>query len=282
MLGFSGFTDWVTPILQQTAQAPMDASAWHYYPLDSSQTSSASSATATVAHLLQESASDWPPAGLDFASIVFPPLKATRTSLAPKAELWVDEFAEDSGKTNGSGTGNVVAGALWAADAVGRFAEQGADALFHFMFKGDAEHFYTLLDANYQPRPEYYTYWLYAQQFGDHLVQAQTDAAASVAVHASTLAADNTLRVMLVNKGTTSARTHLTLADYAPRQVHRYQLVGNSLTDTAMALNGQTLTMANINQGAAAIAGVATADACANNVLALPPLSVTLLVFSAI
>lgn len=281
VMGTYNLPDWMTPIVQATAAAPMDAIDWHYYPLDSSQTSTTSSAVPSVAHALQEDASDWPPAGLDFASIIFPHLKTLKKTYAPNAELWVDEFAEDSGVSNGSGISDRVVGALWAADALGRFAEQGADAVFRFIFKAGAEHKYSLIDENYLPRPEYYTYWLYAQQFGDHMVQATSDAQSVVAAHASTKAADGTLRVILVNKTTTAQKAHVTLGDYVPKQVHRYQLIGQQATDTSILLNNSTLTSSNVIRGADAIASVATTDACASTVMSLPALSVTLLIYSA-
>jgi hypothetical protein len=280
VMGTYSLPDWMTPILKATAQTPMDAIDWHYYPLDSSQSSATSSAVPTVAHALQESAPDWPPSGLDFASIIFPHLKSLKASYAPQAELWVDEFAEDSGVANGSGISDRVVGALWAADALGRFAEQGADAVFRFIFKAGAEHKYSLIDENDQPRPEYYTYWLYAQHFGDHVIKAVSDAPAKVAVHASTLQADGTLRVVLVNKTTTAQRAHVVLGDYAAKQAHRYQLIGQEATGTTVSLNNTTLTMANIGQGGQAIAAEGTADACSSTVLALPPLSVTLMIYA--
>jgi hypothetical protein len=280
ILGTLGSPDWLTPILQQTAQNPMDAIAWHYYPMDSSQSLASSSAVPTVAHILQESAPDWPPAGLDFASLIFPILNKLRNTYAPKAQLWVDEFAEDSGVANGGNISDRVVGALWAADALGRFAEQGADAVFRFIYKAGTEHKYSLIDENNVPRPEYYSYWLYAQHFGDHMVKAQTDVPDKVATHASILAADNTLHVVLVNKSSTVQRTQLTLADYAPKQAHRYQLMGQKALATTITLNDQTFTPDAMSRGAQAIASVPTTDACADTVLTLPPMSVTFMIYS--
>ena len=279
IMGTNGSTDWLSPILSGTASSPMDAIVWHYYPMDSSQTAATSSAYPSTAHLLQEDANDWAPAGLDFASQVFPVIEKEKAQYAPNAQVWVDEFAEDSGKLNGQGTGNVVAGALWASDALGRFAEYGADATFHFIFKGEEQHYYTMIDSNNIPRPEYYTYWMYAQQFGDQVVDASSDQIASVSAHAAMRSADGSLRVILTNKLTTAQNARVTLADYKPVSAASFTLEGASYDATTATLNGQTFSMTNIVNGASAIAPQA-AQACSDNVVKLPPYSVTLLVFN--
>ena len=253
ILAEGGNPDWMTPILQG-AGSKMDAVAWHYYPLDSSQTSDTSSATSTPAHLLQESATDWPPAGLDFAGQVMPALAKMRDQYAPNAQLWIDEFAEDSGKLNGGGVSDRVVGALWAADALGRYAENGANAVFKFVFKGEPQHLYTLVDTDNNPRPEYYAYWLYAQHFGDHMVATSNDDPADVAVHSAVRSSDGSLRVMLVNKTARAVGVHLDLADFAPRSAGTYLLQGDSADATAATVNSQALSMDNVVKGQSAIA----------------------------
>ena len=277
ILAAGGNRDWMTPILQG-AGSKMDAVAWHYYPLDSSQTQDSSSAKSTPAHLLQETAPDWPPAGMDFASSVMPALSQMRDRYAPNAQLWIDEFAEDSGKLNGGGVSDRMVGALWAADALGRYAENGANALFKFIFKGAEEHLYTLVDTQNNPRPEYYTYWLYAQHFGDHLVATQSDHMDMVAAHAALRGSDGSLRVLLVNKTQQEQVTHLSLTDFAPRRAAAYVLQGTAYDATAATVNGQTLTQDNVVLGQSAIAPQSAA-ACANNAFKLPPYSVTLLIY---
>lgn len=279
VLGISGQKDWLTPILQGTQGAPMDAVAWHYYPKDSSQTLAGSSAVATPNNLLIETASDWPPAGMDFANTIIPKMRAVMATYAPKAEIWIDELAEDSGKANGQGTADRAVGALWLTDVLGRYAEQGADAAFRFIFKTGGNHGYALLDPNNQPRPDYYAHWLYAQQFGDAMVSSSTTDVTQVAVHAATRKDDGSLRVFLVNKTTASKTVRLKLTGYAPTTAARYQLVGAALDANVMTLNGQSFTPASLANGANAIAAVATTDACTDNVVTLPAVSVTLLNF---
>jgi hypothetical protein len=280
VLGIAGQPNWMAPILAGTKAAPMDAIAWHYYPKDSSQTLAASSATPSPEHLLLETASDWPPAGLDFASQIFPKLQQVRNQLAPKAELWVDEFAEDSGKANGTGLADRAVGALWTADALGRFAEQGADAVFRFIFKTGEDHGYALLDPNNVLRPDYYAMWLYANAFGDQLVSATSSAQANVAAHAALRQGDGSLRVMLVNKTTSPQKVAVSLPDFAASASGRYQLLAKAYLDTSMSLNGSALTAASVANGEAAVAIEGTADACAQTVLTLPPVSVTVMAYA--
>jgi hypothetical protein len=276
-LGQHGNVDWLTPILQ-IAGSQMDAVAWHYYPIDSDNPNTPSSAGPSVAHLLNEDAQDWPPAGMDFVDTIFPGMKSKLQTYAPQAQIWVDEFAEDSGAQNGANLSDQDVGALWAADALGRFAEYGPGALFKFIYKAEPTHKYTLIDNNEAPRPEYYAYWMYAQLWGDRLVKSTSDAPAEVNVHAALRSGDGSLRVMVVNKHSTAEAVRLQIAGYTPSAAQSYVLQGDGYVSTNITLNGTTLSMSNIGLGEKAIAPAA-AQACTDNVMTLPAYSVTLLVF---
>ena len=105
ILSYPPMVDWLSPILQGTASAPMDAIAWHYYPINSSSTDPNSSAYPSAQHLLQEDASDWPPAAMDYTSKVFPVLQQRRDGYNKSTEIWVDEFAEGLRPTQCVGVG---------------------------------------------------------------------------------------------------------------------------------------------------------------------------------
>jgi hypothetical protein len=127
---------------------------------------------------LQGDAPDWPTGGMNYVNLAYPHVRAVRDQYHPGAEIWVDEFAEDPGMLyNGQYLSDRVVGALWAADLLGRYAEQGTDVNFRFLFKGKPDHYYALVDVNNEPRPEYYTYWLYAQVMGDKYVAVQPETA---------------------------------------------------------------------------------------------------------
>ncbi len=279
ILGEHDSTDWLTPILE-AAGSNMNAVSWHYYPLYSStSTSNTSSSTLSIEHLLQEDATDWPPAGLDFGDSIMPHLRSVIAQYAPGAQIWIDEFAEDPGYLAGAGLSDRFVGAIWAADALGRYAEYGVDQIYKFIFRANPEHKYTLLDENEAPRPEYYTYWLYAQHFGTEMVKASSDQSWAVASHAAINPTDGSLRVILVNKQSTPQATRVTLSDFAPSSATQYLLQSSSIDSTQATLNGATLTTSNIGQGPNAIAAT-HAEACKDNIITVPAYSVMLVTFN--
>ncbi|RYF46524.1 MAG: hypothetical protein EOO38_13950, partial [Cytophagaceae bacterium] len=214
--------DWLTPFLKTIGPNEVDAFAFHYYPLTSAATYTYpnSSIVPSMAHLMQENATDWPPSALNYPDKIMPYMRKAMAEKVPNAQVWVDEFAEDSGSTlNGVGYSDVMLGALWAADSMGRFADQGIGAMFHFIFKAVSPtmtYGYTLLDQNNVPRPEYYTYWLMANHYGDNVISATSDARDRVAAHAAIRGSDCSVRVMLINKATTAQAVRLTLKGYTP------------------------------------------------------------------
>ena len=280
-----GEADFFTPFLAQVGDQ-VDAVAWHYYQLysgDATANTSGSSAL-NITNLFQESASDWPPAGLTFADDIIPYMRTKMASVVPKAQIWIDEFAEDSGnQLAGRGVADTVAGALWAADVTGRYADQGTDGIFHFIFKAagtsSLQFGYTLLDPNNDPRPEYYAFWLMSNHYGDQMVKTATSSITTVASHAALSSADGSLHVMLVNKSTTAQAVHLNLADYRPVRASQYVLSGPSMAATSVAINGKTLTPDIATLGDAAIAS-ATAQACIDNTFTVPALSVNMVIFT--
>jgi hypothetical protein len=278
MLGTGGQPNWLTPILQGIGSG-VDAIAWHWYPMDSGQTSPTSAAHPSVPHLLQETAQDWAPAGLAYADTIFPAVAPVRQQYAPEAEVWIDEYAEDPGPAAGAGLSDRVAGALWAADSTGRFAARGADAIFHFIFKSDAAHAYTLVDSTDNPRPEYYTYWLYAQHFGDKMVNVSQTDRSQVSVQAALRQSDNSLRVMVVNKGTTPKKVRLNLTGFVPYGASQMLLQGSSYEATTMTANGKTLSPESVAQGESAIP-MTEATACAESVVTVPAYSIALVAFT--
>lgn len=272
VVGSNGRPDWMTPIAERAGRE-MDALSWHYYPLDSNQPREASGAYPTVENLLQEEARDWDPSGLSFADQVFPRLKATRDAHAPGAELWVTEMAEDSGGGGAPGIADSHAGALWTADALGRFAAHGPNAVVRFVFTSVEGHRFTLLDHELSPRPAYYVYWLMARHHGTRVVDAQSEAVERVAAHAA-LTEDGKLTVLLVNKDAQAHPVRLALEGFEPASARQWTLVGEGYDDRTVTLNGQTLDAANVGPG---VEGE-PARVGRETLLEMPPLSVRLLV----
>jgi hypothetical protein len=282
IMGSNGNRDWMTPILQ-IAGKEMDAVAWHYYPMDSGQKNPNSSAFFRLNGLLQESAEDWPPAGMGYPRIIMPYLLDLMKKYAPQAENWIDEYAEDPGPGAGYGMSDKMVGAIWAADSLMRFASWGTNRIFKFIYKGDPTHGYTLLDVNYNVRPEYYTYWLYAQHFGDRLVDAVSSDATTVAVHGSVLSSkDGSLRLMVANKKEQPQIVRIKIDNFTPTSAGTFTLATPSMTldgFNAFINEKQTLTLENIGMGANALTPKAI-PTCNEFTYTLPPASVSLLIFN--
>lgn len=272
VLGSNGARDWLTPILDGT-NSDMDAISWHYYPLDSNQELEESSARPSLENLLQQRAPDWLPSGLTFPDIIFPYLKDVRDERAPHAELWITEMAEDSADGGAEGLVGTTGAAAWTADALGRFAAHGPDALVKFVFKSGSGHRFTLLDEDMQPRPAYYAYWLYARHFGDEIVSAQTDDVQHVAAHAA-LRDDGALAVVLVNKADGTRTVAVDVEGHDASHVDRYTFAGDGAYDHSGSINGQRLTTENVGRADAVAPDAAELD----EAIELPAYSVTLLV----
>jgi hypothetical protein len=276
--------NWLNPFIAGIQPDQVDAFAYHHYPLTSSSsyTYPNSSIVPSITHLLQEDATDWPPSALDYPDKIMPYMRQQMDAAGVNAQVWVDELAEDSGSLlNGVGYSDQMVGALWSSDILGRYADQGTDSTFHFIFKAvsaSTDFGYTLIDANNQPRPEYFVYWLYANEFGDNMVNSSSDNIGNVAAHAAIKADDCSLRVMLINKSTTQQRTHLKINGYTPVSASQYNLVGTAYQTGTVLLNGQNLNSIDVTKGTDAVAPV-SAPSCSDNVITLPAYSVNLFVF---
>lgn len=272
VLGLNGQTNWMAPFLQ-SAGSTVSGISWHHYQLDSGQDNPNSSAYFTLENLFQETAPDWNPASIDFADQLMPALNSMRDQHAPGATVWITEFAEDPAELAGAGMSDRFAGALWAADVLGRFASWGPGAIVKWIFKEDDA--LSLITTNNQPRPEYYTYWLYARHFGDRLVDTVSNAKAAVNAHAA-WRSDGALTLVLVNKTATARSVQLSFTGLNPASATRYVISGQSLTGTAVSLNGQTLTATNVDTD-----GIAPQAVPASQLLTVPApaLSIQLIIY---
>lgn len=271
-LGLHDRDDWMTPFLQR-AGTTVSGISWHHYQLDSGQTNSNSSAYFTLENLFQETAPDWNPASLDFADQVMPALNAMRDTHAPGAKIWITEFAEDPGDRAGAGLSDTYAGALWASDVLGRFASWGPGAIVKWIFKEDDP--LALLSEQNQPRPEYYTYWLYARHFGDRVVDSSSNNRTVVNAHAA-WRSDGALTLVLMNKTTTTQNVQLSFTGFTPASASRYVIAGQSMSARSATINGQTLTPSNVDTNAIAATALTPLQT-----IALPPLSIQLIIYRA-
>lgn len=250
--GINGTTDWMTPILTR-AGSGFTGLSWHYYPLDSGQSNPSSSAIVSIPHMFQETANDWPPAGLGFSDTVMPALHALRDAHAPGAKVWVTEIAEDPGPLAGVGISETLAAALWTVDVYGRYAEHGPGAVLRWIYKTVDAHAYGILDGQNRPRGTYGAIWLHARHFGDRYVRTTSSERTQVAAHAARRG-DGALTVMLVNKTTTPKRVRLGAQGICAATERRtLTLAGEGLGGTSFTIDGQALTPERAGGGAALV-----------------------------
>ena len=245
--GIHKTTDWMTPILAETGKR-INGISWHYYPLDSGQPNPSSSAIVSVPHLFQESASDWPPAGMSFVNTIMPTLATLRDTHAPGAEIWVTEFAEDPGPAAGTGISDIVAGALWSIDALGRYAEHAPGAVLRWIFQTVEGHGYGLLDGQHRPRASYAALWLHARHVGDRYVRTETSALTKVAAHAA-FREDGALTLVLVNKTEEEARVHVDLGGHCVSGATSLTFEGDGLTSKSFRIEGKPFDEATATNG---------------------------------
>jgi hypothetical protein len=135
----------------------------------------------------------------------------------------------------------------------------------------------SLLGDQYSLRPSYYTYWLYARELGNRLVQAATSAVTQVTAYAA-WRDDDALSVVLVNKTTGRRLVSLDLGGFSPRSAGRYTIAGESFDARQVTLNGQQLTVDNVGGGPNAIQPEAV-DSAALDLVDMPPLSIVMIIY---
>ena len=158
----------------------------------------------------------------------------------PNGETAITGFGPHAWQPHNPINGNHV-GAVWLADMLGRWAYNGLDILtFNGLEtggtgKGDARGVLGIDDTSaFDVRPAYYSQWLYAQHFGDVLVQSSTsDESQEVVVWASRDTSDpNVLKLMLLNLGPERAMAQIQIEGFAPTLGEAY--VMSSTTPTSV------------------------------------------------
>jgi hypothetical protein len=138
--------------------------------------------------------------------------------------------------------GNHIA-ALWLADTMGRWAANGLDIMTYYSLEdGGAGRGNTRglaginSDSVLDIRPTYYTEFMYAQYFGDMLVESGTsDPEQNVVVWASTDSDDpNALKLMVVNFNSSAQTAAFDIAGFTPKTGEAYEMTSRdpmSLSD---------------------------------------------------
>ncbi|MBI2930034.1 MAG: hypothetical protein HYY16_00155 [Planctomycetes bacterium] len=178
----------------------------------------------------------------------------------PTFETAITEFGTHAFAHEHPINGNHVA-AVWLADMLGRYAYNGLDMITYYDLEDggpgpNATNSRGLLgiwnDTVLDVRPTYVTEFMYAQYFGDVMVESATDDPdAQVVVWASTDTADpGALKLMLVNLKWEVATARIDLAGFAPASGLAYLMVSQnplamddpaSFTEHTTTLNGVRL-----------------------------------------
>ena len=136
------------------------------------------------------------------------------------------------------------ANALYMADTLARQAHSGADMVMHWELYdrppvtgfGLIDHNNSTIIRNYQtgeitlqdnfaPMPVYYTYFMYAQFFGNMLVQSSSSREDKLSIWASTDTAEpNTLKLLVVNLADEPIDATVNLHDFVPGSGRYYEL----------------------------------------------------------
>lgn len=148
------------------------------------------------------------------------------------------------------------AGALYVADTLGRLGYSGADMVMtwelydmpgpgdtsfgmisHHNSTGSRNHLTEEirdLQDNFAPLPLYYTYFMYAQLFGDHLVQSHSDMEDRLSIWASTDTDEpDALKLMVVNLSDESLHVTINLGDYEPEDGLAYEMTNAAFVAAA-------------------------------------------------
>jgi hypothetical protein len=170
------------------------------------------------------------------------------------------------------------ANALYMADTLGRQAYSGADMVMHWeLYDRPPEDSYGLIDHNnstivrnyltgeitlqdnFAPMPVYYTYFMYAQFFGNMLVQSSSSREDKLSIWASTDNAEpNTLKLLVVNLTDEPIEATVNIHGFVPGSGKSYELTNQ---DFVTALDKTTVV------GGTSINGLAIDSSSAQTIL---------------
>ena len=142
------------------------------------------------------------------------------------------------------------ANALYMADTLGRQAYAGADMVLHWeLYDDTSDTSFGLIDSgnstisfnpqtgktsvvdNFSPMPVYYAYFLYAQFFGDLMVESSSSLESRISVWASIDSADpNRLKLMVTNLGDEAISATIKIAGFNPSAGKYYEMTNESFT----------------------------------------------------
>jgi hypothetical protein len=209
--------DWLSPILADCGDL-FDVVSIHRYPFSSDQALLSSAAVDAAAYRATITSVRGAMAG---AGVGGKPLAITEMNVAYNNATCVHDAAPGT-----------VGSALWLADNLG--TSMGLDiwtsAIWNISDTQDWSLGMIGGPPAHQPRPEYWTYALYADHFGPTLLDAPASLPAAVRAHAARNAADDTTQIIAVNWGTAPAALQVSVTGLASAPAARtFVMPGTSL-----------------------------------------------------
>ncbi len=233
---------------------------FQYFPCIGNETDPSKTTYPTIDNMLRFSSSDR--LGVHDSDIFMNDYNAALEKYSPNTKLAVTELSALSLKPKEESEGgiqnlsNSMAYAVWIADMVPRLAERGASIVCQWMLQSFDLQRYSLLNGSMIPHPAYYSYLMFANWWGDILVDAKSDLESEVAVHA-TLDSTNSSKIwaLLVNRDTNPKAVHIMVQNFAVAgEGEMYSLTApkpESVIDAN--INGAQLDIWNINESLAAM-----------------------------
>jgi hypothetical protein len=250
----------------------------HLYPLSGCLAPPGSPFYPTIPHLLSD------PSTTDLARSSAPSAAVVH---AHRLKFRVDEL--NTVTCGGTlGVSDTFASALWALDTLFAFDRAGVDGVNIHMFPGARYALFSVADANGQwnasVNPEYYGLLLFARAAppGSRILPVATMPAGSVKVWA-TIGPDGTIRVVLINQGSSAKPVLLAAPPGAAGAASAEQLLAPSLTaTTGVTLGDQSFGSSTDTGNLAGPPSAASIRPVAGNYpITLPPASATMLTWKA-
>ncbi len=247
--------DWLEPFLQ-TVGTNCSVGTSHYYPLWAAAPDPSQPNYPTIYNLLRYDTNDWTNSGMLFVEKFTKEMRRMMDKYAPGGEIGITEFSSASGGRDdvtelGGGTpglSDAQAVAVWAADVLGRFGRNRVDIANYWIMASTHDQCFAMITDEWDVRPVYYTYLLYALHFGPLSVWTKSSKDDKLSMHASTSNDGSKLYLMVANKDTSSAKTAtINISGFEPSyQGASYLISAPSPSSDKANVNGWTVDKTDI------------------------------------
>ncbi|MEM2899519.1 MAG: Ig-like domain-containing protein, partial [Thermoplasmata archaeon] len=206
--------EWLEPFLAAVG-TNCSVGTSHFYPLWANAPDPQYPNYPTIYNLLRYDTNDWTNSGMLFVERFTKDMRNMMDKYSPGGEIGITEFSTASGGRNhttelGGGTPGVSdtqAAAVWAADVLGRFGRNGVDIANYWIMASTHDQSFAMILEDWSVRPIYYTYFLYANHFGNKALYTKSSQDDKVSIHASKSSDGSKLYLMIINKDVTKTKS---------------------------------------------------------------------------